>query len=56
MAQGLLERKLIALNTMYRKPPKRQTTYKTPRGIRKQLDYILTDKKTLLLESRRRGK
>ena len=45
MAQWLLERKLVALNTMYEKAPQKQVTYRTPKGAEKQLDYILTDKK-----------
>ena len=35
----------IALNTMYRKTPEKQATYRTPKGVEKQLDYILVDRK-----------
>ena len=45
MTQWLLEQKLIALNTMYKKLPRKQATYRTPKGVEKQLDYILVDKK-----------
>ena len=34
---------LAAWNTMYKKIPKKQVTYHTPKGGKKQLDYILTD-------------
>ena len=36
---------LCAVNTMYRKTLEKQATYRTPNGARKQLDYILIDKK-----------
>ena len=29
---------------MYKKLPQRQVTYHTPKGVKKQLDYILTDR------------
>ena len=45
MTQWLLENKLVALNTMYKKLPQKQVTYHTPKKVEKQLDYILTDKK-----------
>ena len=45
LTQWLLENKLVALNTMYRKLPQKQVTYHTPKRVEKQLDYILTDKK-----------
>ena len=41
----LLENKLVALNTMYKKLAQNQVTYHTPKNVEKQLDYILTDKK-----------
>ena len=44
--QWLLEKNLVALNTMYKKIPQKQMTYHTPKGGKKQLDYILTDKNT----------
>ena len=45
MTQWLLEQKLIALNTMCKKLPRKQATYRTPKGVEKQLDCILVDKK-----------
>ena len=45
MAQWLLEKNHVALNTMYKKIPQKQVTCHTPKGGKKQLDYILTDRK-----------
>ena len=45
MTQWLLEKNLVALNTMYKKVPQKQVTYHTPKGVKTQLDYILTDRK-----------
>ena len=45
MTQWLLENNLVALNTMYKKPPQKQVTYRTQKGAKKQLNYILTDRK-----------
>ena len=45
LAQWLLEKRMVVLNTMYRKPPQQQVTYRTTKGVEKQLDYIMTDKK-----------
>ena len=47
MTQWLLEKSLVALNTMYKKIPQKKVTYHTPKGVEKQLDYILTDKKNI---------
>ena len=47
MTQWLLENNLVALNTMYKKSPQKQVTYHTQRGAKKQLDYIMTDRKPL---------
>ena len=44
MTQWLLEN-LVALDTMYKKIPHKQVTYHTSKGGKKQLDYILTDRK-----------
>ena len=44
MTQWLLEKNLVALNTMYKKLPYKQVTYHAPKGGKKQLDYILTDR------------
>ena len=45
MTQWLLQNKLVALNTMYKKIPQNQVTYCTSKDVGKQLDYILTDRK-----------
>ncbi len=45
MTQCLFKKKIVALNTMYKKIPHKQVTYHTPKGIEKQLGYILIDKK-----------
>ena len=45
MTQWLLENKLVAVNTMYKKLSQKPVTYHTPKKVEKQLDYILTDKK-----------
>ena len=36
---------MVALNTMCRKPPQKQVTYRTTKGVEKQLDCIMTDRK-----------
>ena len=36
-----------ALNTMYRKTPQKQTTFISPKGKEKQIDYILTKRRYL---------
>ena len=36
-----------ALNTMFRKTPQKQTTFVSPKGKEKQIDYILTKKRYL---------
>ena len=45
MTQWLLEKSLVALNTMHKKTQQKQVTYHAPKGGGKQLDYILTDRK-----------
>ena len=45
LTQWLLENKLVALSSMYRKLPQKQVTCHTPKRVEKQLDHILTDKK-----------
>ena len=45
MTQWLLQNKLVALNTMYKKIPQKQVTYCTSKDVGKQLDYIVTDRK-----------
>ena len=47
MTQWLMLQKFVALNTMYRKTPEKQVTYRTPTGAEKQLDYILVNRKYL---------
>ena len=47
MKQWLMTQRLVALNTMYRKTPEKQTTYRTPQGAEKQLDYIRVNTKYL---------
>ena len=44
MKQWLMIQNFEALTTMYRKTPKKQATYRTPKGVEKQLDYFLVDK------------
>ena len=36
-----------ALNTMFRKTPQKQTTFTSPKGNEKQIDYILTKRRYL---------
>ena len=36
-----------ALNTTYRKTPQKQTTFVSPKGKEKQIDYILTKRRYL---------
>ena len=45
MTQWLLQNKLVALNTMYKKVPRIQATCYTSKDVGRQLDYILSDKK-----------
>ena len=45
MTQWLLQNKLVALNTMYKKVPQKKATFYTSKNVGKQLDYILTDRK-----------
>ena len=47
MTQWLLENRLVALNTRYKKVTQKQVTYRSPKNDEKQLDYILLDKKLL---------
>ena len=39
--------KLVALNTMHRKTPEKHVMYRTPKGVEKQLDYVLINRKML---------
>ena len=45
MKQWLMTQKIVALNTMFRKTPANQATYRTPEEAEKQLDYILVNRK-----------
>ena len=45
MTQWLLEKRLVALNTMYKKVFQKQVTYRSPKNDENQLEYILLDKK-----------
>ena len=47
MKHWLMLQGYTALNTMYRKTPQKQTTFVSPTGKEKQIDYILT-KRTYL--------
>ena len=42
MKQWLMLQGYTAFNTMYRKTLEKQTTYRSPKGNEKQIDYILT--------------
>ena len=54
MTQWLLENKLVALNTMYKKVPQKQVTYRSPKNDEKQFGLYLDGQKTPILEQRRR--
>ena len=47
MKQWLMPQKLVALNTMCRKTPGKQVTYRTRKGAEKQLDYVLMNRKDM---------
>ena len=47
MKHWLMLQDYTALNTMYRKTPGKQTTYRSPKGNEKQIDYILTKRRYL---------
>ena len=38
----LMPHNFTALNTMYKKTPAKQTTYKSPEGTEKRIDYMLS--------------
>ena len=52
MKQWLMLQKFVALSTMYRETLEKQVTYRTPKGVEKQLDYILVDRKHVLQQRR----
>ena len=54
LTQWVLNNIFVALNTMYKKVPRKQVTYHTPNKVEKQLDYILTEANTIHLGSDRR--
>ena len=45
--QWMMLQKLVALNTMHRKTPEKHVMYRTPKGVEKQLDYVLINRKML---------
>ena len=47
MKHWLMLQGYTALNTMYRKTPQKQTTFVSPKGKEKQIDYILTKRRYL---------
>ena len=47
LKQWLMMQNLVAVNTMYRKTPENQNTYRTAKGTEKQLDYILIERRHL---------
>ena len=48
MKYWLMLQDYTALNTMYRKTPQKQTTFISPNGNEKQIDYILTKRRYLI--------
>ena len=44
LEQWLLEKGMVAVNIIYRKPHHKQVTYRTAKGVEKQMDYIITDR------------
>ena len=47
MTHWLMLQRYTALNTMYRKTTQKQTTFVSPKGNKKQIDYILTKRRYL---------
>ena len=47
MKHWLMQQDYTALNTMYRKTPQKQTTFTSPKGNEKQIDFILTKRSYL---------
>ena len=47
MKHWLMLQGYTTLNTMYRKTPANQTTYRSPKSYEKQIDYILTKRRHL---------
>ena len=47
MKHWLMLHNFTALNTMYSKNPGKQTTYRSPKGNEKQIDYIITKRRHL---------
>ena len=45
MEHWMMLQTLVALNTVFRKTPEKQVTYRTPKGVEKQLDYVLINRK-----------
>ena len=55
MKHWLMMQNFTALNTMYRKTPGKQTTYRSPKGNEKQIDYKFYQEKALEIQQRRRS-
>ena len=47
MIHPLMLQDYTALNTMHRKTPQKQTTFISPKGNARQIDYILTKRRYL---------
>ena len=47
MKHWLMSQGYTALNTMYRKTPQKQTTFVSPKGNEKQINFILTKRRHL---------
>ena len=47
MKHWLMIQNFTALNTMYRKTPRKQTTYRSLEGTEKQIDHILIKRRHL---------
>ena len=47
MKSWLIIQDYTALNTMFRKTPQKQTTFTSPKGNEKQIDYILARRRYL---------
>ena len=47
MMQWFMIRKFVALNTMHKKLPDKQATFRSSNGKDKQLDYVLVDRKSM---------
>ena len=55
MKQWLMLQEYTALDTMYRKTPQQHTTFTSPKGNEKQIDYMSTMRRYLRYNKRRRS-